>query len=782
MVFPVALVVFCASGFAALLYQVIWQRMLAIFSGADVFSATVIVAAFMGGLGVGNITGGYVADRVSRRASLILFGVAEIAVGVFGFFSASLYYGVLYERLGPVDLGREAVAVILFAGLLWPTFFMGSSLPLLARALTDRIDRAASAVGALYGMNTIGAAAGAIVATWLLLPAVGLGGSLQLGAALNAACAFVMVPAAWQMRRDPGSGIRDPNVRDPQPGGGTCNQEHPDPGSPIPDPDGQGRLRVWAAIYAFAGFIALSYEIVWFRLLGVVVKSTAFTFGTLLTPYLAGIGLGALVGSARAPRARQPARTFFILQAAGGLSAGLLLALFVFVADDARALRGYFAAYEPLSVRDSVYALRTLIANALSGPDVAVESPANFLRLYVLVPLVLVVPPTFFMGCAFPYLQRVVQTDVSRVGRRVGALLLANIVGSMLGTVVTGWVFLGVLGTAATLKLLTALSSLFLLGALRGPASARRGVRLGLAGAVVLLLATMPGAASLWARLHGTTVDQLIVAEDNSGLSVIKAEGARFTGQKVVFVNGVGQSVIPYGDIHTALGALPALVHPDPREVAIIGLGSGDTVYAAAARPETAQVTCIEIIRPQLTTLHELARRDVYAGLRALLADPRVTHVAGDGRAFLLRTRRRFDIIEADALRPTSAYSGNLYSDAYFTLVKRRLKPNGLAATWAPTQRVYNTFVRVFPHVISVPGILLGSSQPFEIDRTMVAARAASARVQEHFLRAGVDIEALVRQYLDGPSARFGPEFDRTTLTDVNTDLFPKDEYDLSPP
>jgi spermidine synthase len=398
------------------------------------------------------------------------------------------------------------------------------------------------------------------------------------------------------------------------------------------------------------------------------------------------------------------------------------------------------------------------------------------------VPLVLLFPPTFFMGAAFPYLQRVVQTDVRRIGRRVGGLLLANIAGSMLGTVLTGWVFLSVLGTAATLKLLTALSSLFLLGWLRDRESARVVPRVGLAAAVVVVVAAMPGATALWARLHGTSVDRLVVAEDNSGLSVIKAEGDRFAGRKVVFVNGVGQSVIPYGDIHTALGALPALVHPSPRDIAIIGLGSGDTVYAAATRSETARIVCIEIIRPQLATLHELARRDAYPGLRALLADPRVTHVWGDGRAFLLRTPMRFDIIEADALRPTSANSGTLYSDAYFTLVKDRLKPNGIAATWAPTQRVHNTFVRVFPHVISLPGVLLGSSQPIEIDGATVAARAADPRVREHFHRAAVDIETLVREYLDGPSARFGPEFDRTPLVDINTDLFPKDEYDLSPP
>src|SRR5688572_8343346 len=762
--FLVALVVFCASGFAALLYQVVWQRLLTIFSGADVFSATIIVASFMGGLGVGTLAGGHVADRVSRRVSLLLVGAAETAVGVFGFFSAWLYHDVLYERLGALDLGRGTIAIVLFASLLWPTFFMGASLPLLARALATRIDRAASAVGALYGINTLGAAAGALAATWALLPVFGLDGSLRIGAALNLACALVVLPAAWLMKE--ADATPDAVV---VPHTSTADARKPEPAAP---------MLFWVAVYACSGFVALSYEIVWFRLLGVVVKSTAFTFGTLLTLYLVGIGAGALVGSVRAARASHPGRTFFALQAAGGLSAGILLALFVFAADNVPLLRGYFDGYEPLNVRDGVDAVRRLVAapTASGGAELA----ARFLGLYVVVPLVLVVPPTFFMGCAFPYLQRVVQTDLRRVGRRAAFLLLANIVGSMVGTLLTGGVLLGLLGTATTLKLLTALSSLFLLGARSGTASTPRA--LGVAVAVLTVIVAMPGGPSLWARLHGTTVDRVIVAEDQSGLAVIKARGERLTGQKIVFVNGVGQSVIPYGDIHTALGALPALVHPDPRDVAIIGLGSGDTVFAAAARPETATVTCIEIIRPQLATLHQLAGRDAYAGLQALLADPRVRHVAGDGRAFLMRTPQRFDIIEADALRPTSAYSGNLYSEEYFTLLKDRLKPNGLAATWAPTKRVHDTFVRVFPYGLSLPGMLIGSTQPVDFDPVRVAARAADARVRDHFRRAGIDIERLVRQYIDGPSARFGRDFDRTTLTDINTDLFPKDEFDLSRP
>jgi predicted membrane-bound spermidine synthase len=165
--------------------------------------------------------------------------------------------------------------------------------------------------------------------------------------------------------------------------------------------------------------------------------------------------------------------------------------------------------------------------------------------------------------------------------------------------------------------------------------------------------------------------------------------------------------------------------------------------------------------------------------LVGLLGDPRIRHVAGDGRIFLMRSTTKFDIIEADALRPTSAYSGNLYSEEYFTLVRERLRPLGLAATWLPTDRVHNAFVKVFPHVVSVAGILIGSNDPIPFDREMITRRIADPRVREHYARAGVNVDELMASYFADP-AIYSPGFDRTTLTDVNTDLFPRDEYDLS--
>jgi predicted membrane-bound spermidine synthase len=753
-----ALAVFFLSGVAALLYQVVWQRMLAIFSGTDVYSFTIIVAAFMAGLGVGHLCGGHLADRCSRRTNLLLFAASELAIALFSFFSRILYYDVLYQHLGPLAIAPPITAVILFASLLWPTFFMGMSLPLLAKALTEKLERAASTVGALYGVNTLGAAVGALTATWWLLPRFGLDGSLRLGGMLNLICVVVVLPFVW--RATPALSEKGAGKK----GSGVFSGVES-----IPSTFG---FRTWLAIYGLSGFLALSLEIVWFRLLGVMVKSTAFTFGTLLSVYLIGLALGALFGSGYAAWIRRPAPVFLTLQTAVGLTAAGIFTGFIGLADDVSWVREYFAKYDPLDVPRSVEQLAGIVSG-LVGADRAPDVPWTFVVFYFGLPALLILLPTFFMGFSFPVLQRVVQTDLDRLGRRVGLLLVANVAGSVMGTVFTGWVLLNVLGTAGTLKTLTALSLVFVLFAVK-----RAALSAALVVAMALTLVVMPEAQRLWARLHGTTSDRIVYGEDASGLSVLRVEPSASQPRTTVFVNGLGQSMMPYGEVHTALGMLPAFVHADPRHVVIVGLGSGDTVYGAAGRREIERITCVEIIRPQLGTLRELSAVHPYRGLQGLLSDPRVEHIAGDGRIHLMHSAPKFDIIEADALRPSSAYSGNLYSDEYFRLVRDRLRPKGLAATWAPTQRVHNGFIRVFPYVVSLPGILLGSSDPIEIDRAAITRRLADPRVREHYERAGINVDQLVADYLATPTL-YGPDFDRGTLEDVNTDLFPKDEYEL---
>ncbi len=754
---PVFRAVFLASGFAALLYQMIWQRLLTLFGGADVYSVTLIVSAFMAGLGIGSLAGGHVADRLALRGRLVAFAVAELAVAAFGAASVWILYDFLYARLGAVDLPGWATAAILFAVLLWPTFFMGVSLPLLSRALAETTEAASRRIASLYGWNTVGAALGALLTVWVVLRLVDFRRATWIGAALNAACALAALAIA---SRTAGAAASAPGRP---------------PARVAPPPDAL-RLWGWIALYALSGFIALSLEIVWFRLLGVVLKSNAFTFATLLALFLTGVGLGSLIGHRLASRARRPARAFMALQAAIPLYAALSLAVFLFAVPRLGLLRPvweYMGGYEGIEIDAALRSAQRYVAEAGDVAPKAQRLAGLLAWLYVVLPVALVGPPTLLMGISFAFLQRAIQTDLAGVGRRVGWLQAANIAGSTLGSVLTGVVLLDVFGTAGTLRVLTVLGTVFAAFAVaESPPTGRRRALAAAAAAVSVALWISPGAGALWARLHGTRVEDIVFAEDGSGLSLIKRDGE----QSVVYANGVGQSDLPYGGFHTVLGALPVLIHPRPERVAIIGLGSGETLFGAGGRRETVVLESVEIVATQLDTLVQLQQRRDFAGLRVLLADPRVRHTFTDGRAFILKGGKRYDVIEADALRPTSAYAGNLYSVEYFDLLRRHLAPGGLAVSWQPTVRTRATMLAVFPHVLAFRSLLIGSEQRIPFDPAVVRARLDDAFTDRFYRRGGVDIRALLGEFLDKPPTAYGPGHDRSAL-DSNRDIFPKDEY-----
>lgn len=759
-----ALSAFFLSGFAALLYQVTWQRMLVIFSGADVYSATMVIAAFMAGLGCGSLAGGYVADRLSRFTSLVVFAAAEAGIAFFGLQSKTLFYDVLYRQFAQLAATPVLAAPVLFVCLLWPTFLMGASLPLLARAMTRRVSTAARTVGWLYGINTLGAAIGALSATWWYIPHRGIEGTLVAAAWLNLACAALVIPLALVVAmRQP----RDERSKAEETVGVSSGA------------NSQGfAFSTWAGLYALAGFIALSLELVWFRLLGVMLKSTAFTFGTLLAQYLFFLGAGSAVGSLVAGRIRRAAVVFLLLQTAAAVYAGLSLSYIVHLAgSDGSWLRQYFGEYEPLRVIEPIVQIRGFINDIIWHTPRLESLPQLFLRLYFGLPALLLAPATFLMGASFPMLQRVVQTDLRWVGRRTGLLLVANIAGSTAGTLLTGLLLLRVLGTAATLMFLVALSGLFSAAAWHMIRGRTRLVLACAGGALVMAtLVTLPSRERLWAALHGTTPPAILVAEDGSGVSALKSRGPG-SSNVTVFVNGLGQSQLPYGGIHTELGALPALLHPSPENAAVIGLGSGDTLFGIAGRAEVQRIVSIEIIKPQIDTLRELFTRNGYAGLSVVLGDPRIHHVFGDGRLVLGVGGEKFDIIEADALRPQSAYAGNLYSEEYFQLLLGQLKPGGYAVTWAPTPRVTRTFVKTFPHVVGFESILIGSSQPVQIDLQTIASRLSEPRVQNYYAAAGVNIGVAIRLLLG--KMRAYTKHEALAQGDTNTDLFPRDEFEI---
>jgi len=249
--------------------------------------------------------------------------------------------------------------------------------------------------------------------------------------------------------------------------------------------------------------------------------------------------------------------------------------------------------------------------------------------------------------------------------------------------------------------------------------------------------------------------------------AVFPGEGERWR----VTVNGLPHSWLPFEGIHTLLGAVPALIHPAPEEIAVIGLGSGETAWAVGCRQETRRVRVFEIAASQHRLLEQVSVVAPFPSLVELLSDQRVTLEVADGRQALVRDERRYDVIEIDALYLTSAGSGNLYSVEFFELCARRLKPGGLLCSQKPARRVGLTFAEALPYALDFGNMVVGSNEPLPIDPAAWEARLRQPQVSRRF-----DDEALAgiraRLYEAGP-ARRNPR----ARIGLNRDLFPRDEF-----
>jgi spermidine synthase len=718
---------FLLSGAAALVYQVAWQRILALQTGVGIHSIAVIVASFMAGLGGGSWAGGVLATRLAPRRALLAFAALEAAIGLFGAGSVPLYYDALYVEARGLMADPVRAGIVQFVALLPPTLLMGMSLPFLVRALLADAARAGRTVGFLYGVNTLGAALGAALAPWVLVRHLGIRGAVLAAVASNLAAALLAL-ALW--RRPPAeAGSREARTA-------PAVERRP--------------FAAWLVLYALSGFCALSLEILWFRIVDVGVKSSAFTFGTVLAIYLLGSAVGALAGAAWADRLSRPLTAFLALQGALLLYAGLGVLLLARVPPGTPGYEWFFGYWQ-----------------GAEGFRLGMEHDTGaLLRLYGLFPLLLYGPPTVLMGLSFPVLQHAVHEDPAAAGRRVGFLQAANIGGCVAGSLLVGLALLTWLGTPATLRLLLAIGVGFALLGLRHDRGSRLLAALAVGLAAVAL--ALPGGDAFWRRLHGRDASaEVLVGEDATSVVALTRE-ERFG---FVFVNGKSNSVLPYGaGEHTLLGAVPALVHPAPREVAIVGLGSGNTAWAAACRRETAAVRVFEIAAPQPRLLREASRRHDFRHLRGFLADPRVTTEIADGRNALEREGRLYDLVEADALRPWTAYSGNLYSEEFFAACGRKLKPGGVMCTWAPTPRIAETFARVFPHVVDAGAILVGSLDPLPFEPEVWARRAEAPEVVEHL---GRPVAREVRERLRGARRLVAAP---RPAHGLNRDLFPRDE------
>jgi spermidine synthase len=307
---------------------------------------------------------------------------------------------------------------------------------------------------------------------------------------------------------------------------------------------------------------------------------------------------------------------------------------------------------------------------------------------------------------------------------------------------------------------------------------------------LLALIAIFPSTGRFWSVLHRTSLlEGAIVLEDRTGVSVLRPAASRPEGEAPtggsgsrLFIAGHAQSRVPFSSVHGALGVLGAILHPNPQDILIIGQGTGGTPIAAGVNPKTRHVHVVDIVAPVFGVMQEVAvgsGQDVlHKPVRAYYSDPRYTRTVADARHVLLTEGTQYDIIEADATIPTAALAGQLYSVEFFQLAMSRLKPSGYVVQWEPTARTLASFLRVFPYVVRVNFALIGSTSPINFSRERLAAELAGS-AGDYLQRMGWDRNDIATLLLSGPEQSWNPG-DARDDRDVNTDLFPKDEYYLN--
>jgi spermidine synthase len=312
-VLRVALVaaLFLFSGFSALIYQIVWLRLLSLVFGVTVFAASAVLTSFMGGLAIGSWLGGRLADRVRRPLRAFAFvelGIAASALAVpAALGGAHALYAALHGRL-PDAIVPLTAARLVCSGLvlLVPTTLMGASLPLLSRFVSSQAGGNARRIGFLYAANTAGGILGTVLAGFSLIGGIGISASTRLAAAFNIAAGLGAVALASRLEANGRAGVPE---ADTIPGGG----------SPGP--------RAVLVVLAIAGFAGLALEVVWFRVLLLFLPATTYAFTTMLATVLAGIALGSLVAADTVERSPDPARGLARIQIATGVLVVLSIAV-----------------------------------------------------------------------------------------------------------------------------------------------------------------------------------------------------------------------------------------------------------------------------------------------------------------------------------------------------------------------------------------------------------------------------------------------------------------------
>ncbi len=736
---PFLYLLFFLSGAAALAYQVVWVRSLQLVFGGSHFAVTAVLSVFMAGLALGSHILGKRVDTL--RSPLRLYGILEIGIAVFAVFFLLLteFYPVLYVPLARV--AEENTLYLSFlrvtfavAAMIVPTTLMGGTLPVLTKFASGLSQEEGEHVSFLYGFNTLGAMAGTLLAGFVLLPRFSVIGTSAIAIATNVSIGLATIALArnrvFSNQESAGSPQDYRRVQ------GQRNPDHRARESAIPPVS--VKLVLWGI--GISGFCALGYEVLWTRVLSMVVGASVYSFTVMLVSFLAGIALGS------------KAFGLFIRGFPGACrTSGRAIGFFGAV----QVLIGLTALVVTYFIRDlPSHAIR--IQNYLLGTGISefeVRQGANFAiafsHMFV---------PAFFMGVAFPLAGKVRADGRRSAGEAIGEVSVYNTIGAILGAAFSGFVLIYLFGIERSLQFL----SLVNVGAgvlIAISVWERPVLTWGVAGGtatIIAALALLPGLWRMWdlkyfaiyrnnTREAFNTAFNMKDAMENTDV-LYYAEGVQAT-VSAIKVKGGSQAFITNGRIEASnqkegiqcqytLGHLPMLLNRSPKKVFVLGTGSGMTLGATSVHPEVEEIVLAEIEPKVLGVARTFSRYN-----HDVLANPKLRIVFNDGRNYLMTTKKKFDVITADPIHPWFSGAGYLYTTEYFRLAAEHLNPGGLACQWLPIYElsvddlkcVVKTFTENFRYsmlwLTRNDAELVGSNEPIIIDEEDLSRRIAGTGV-----------------------------------------------------
>jgi spermidine synthase len=658
---PWLVVLFVGSGCAALIYEIVWFQLLQLVIGSSAVSLGVLLGTFMGGMCLGSLA---LPRLISARYHpLRVYALLELGIGLIGLL---LLFGIpALDRLYGAHAGHGLQAVLLrglLSGLclLPPTLLMGATLPAIARWV-ETTPQGVSWLGFFYVGNIVGAVCGCLAAGFYLLRVHDVATATYTAVAINVLVAMISLGISTLTPHEPhvGRAVSEPLSSEP--------------------PTGSRAVYV---VIGLSGMCALGAEVVWTRLLSLILGGTVYTFALILAVFLTGLGIGSSMGSILSRTLRNPRAALGVCQllvvAAIGWTAFMLARSLPFWPIDLSLGIAPWLCFQ-LDLARSFWAL---------------------------------LPGAILWGASFPLALAAVARPGQDSGRLVGGVYAANTIGAILGALVTSLILIGATGTQATQQILIVLATvaglIALVPQLRTDFRPSRAVVLCVAvlGAWWLNRST-PGVLAeviAWGRTTVIQSSRTEVVYASEGMNASIAVTEYGNGVRNFHVSGKVVASSDRGDmrLQLMLGHMSALLHPNPRVVLVVGCGAGVTAGTFALHPGIERIVICEIepsIPPAAAEFFGPVNNDV-------MKDPRVEVVADDGRHYILTTDEKFDIITSDPINPWVKGAASLYSKEYFELCLEKLNPGGIVTQWVPLYESTHaavkseiaTFLNVLPH------------------------------------------------------------------------------------